>query len=336
MSEISILYLIGNGFDISVGLKTRYKDILSKYLEDDMYSAQFEFFKRNLNEHFDAWCDFEEQLGKFTGEFDIENIEIFLNAVRDFRKYMVKYLKHEEQRIDYSLLDEAKLKAIKSFIVNPYIYFTQKSQQTLKHYFSPSNSNIPKYTAISFNYTNIFDKCIEILCSKTGVINYGSSFVNRLSLKNILHIHGTLEEYVIMGVDNKKQIENSSFIENNKLIRTIIKPEIIKSLESLNDTTAGRFINTSKVICIFGMSIGTTDTTWWIKIGEWLKRDKSNHLLIFYKLDNEDSIHPEDIIGNIEKVKEMYILRAGNIKDIDGQIHISFKTDIFNLQLVKN
>jgi hypothetical protein len=330
----NILYLIGNGFDISAGLRTAYNDILKGYLSNEKPSPQLDFFKDNLNSNFDDWCDFEEQLGKFTEKFDEGNIDNFFIAVRNFREYMVAYLKEEVSKIDYNLLDDNKLKVLRSFIINPYIYFHERTQQTVKKYFFPSDLHTPKYNAISFNYTDVFDKCIEKVSAKTGSINYGRNSVNRLFLKNILHIHGTLNENVIMGVDNDEQIANQALRLYNRLAQRVIKPEVNSALENLINDNVNSFIQTSRIICVFGMSIGKTDMTWWKKIGKWIGLNKDNHLMIFYKHDNDDNIHPEDTIDIINNAKNVFVQRAGNIKDCGEQIHISYKSDLFDLHLV--
>jgi hypothetical protein len=137
-----------------------------------------------------------------------------------------------------------------------------------------------------------------------------------------------------MGVDNEAQIANQALRAYNRLAQRVIKPEVNSALENLINDEVNTLIRTSSIICIFGMSIGKTDMTWWKKIGEWLGLNKDNHLLIFYKYDNDDNIHPDIIIDIISNAKDVFIQRAGNIKDCGEQIHISYKSDMFDLHLV--
>ena len=40
-------------------------------------------------------------------------------------------------------------------------------------------------------------------------------------------------------------------------------------------------INKSRIICVFGMSIGNTDKMWWEALVEWLASNENNKLVIF-------------------------------------------------------
>jgi hypothetical protein len=173
---------------------------------------------------------------------------------------------------------------------------------------------------------------------KAGSLTYGTTSVNRPPIpEKIIHIHGSLDENVIMGVDNKNQIANPDLRDDTQLVQTIVKPEVNNALENLNNNKVVSLIGGSNIICIFGMSIGATDSSWWKKTGEWLKADRSRQLLIFYKLDEGDKIHPENKIANLNYVKDLFIQRAGNPESIiKEQIHVSLNTDMFNLSLVKD
>lgn len=58
---IKHIYIIGNGFDIFTGLKTRYSDF-RKWLEHN-YIFVYENLKNSYDMSGDWWNDFEEQLG---------------------------------------------------------------------------------------------------------------------------------------------------------------------------------------------------------------------------------------------------------------------------------
>ena len=69
---MNILYLIGNGFDLNLNLKTSYKDfynfILEKNNEKDL--AIVAKFKNEIKNKPTNWSDLELELGKFTAEID--------------------------------------------------------------------------------------------------------------------------------------------------------------------------------------------------------------------------------------------------------------------------
>jgi hypothetical protein len=341
MNEPNILFLVGNGFDISVGLKTRYKDVLSSYLEHHLQSysqlpSSFDFIIQDINIDLETWSKFEEKLAAFTVKINQENIQAYYDFLIDFRRYLVEYLLSEEHKINFSLLNITELEPLKKLIISGYIYFSEKSQQIITKYFNPYN-NFPHYDFISFNYTRVLDECLKIIRTKTGPLKNGLASANCPDISDeILHIHGTLDAEVIMGVDNKNQIVNPGFRDDSRFIRTIIKPEVNNALENLKTDKAYTLINKSNIIVLFGMSIGSTDSSYWEKIGEWIIRDPSHQLLIFYILDEGDKIHPESKIANFDFIRDNFIRYAGNSDRINRkQIHVCYEADMFTLNLVK-
>jgi hypothetical protein len=108
------------------------------------------------------------------------------------------------------------------------------------------------------------------------------------------------------------------------------------ALENLINDRINDIIYASNVICIFGMSIGATDSLWWRIIGNWLRSDQFHDLLIFFKRDDFDKIHPENKIATINYVKDVFLKYIENQKDINrDRIHVCYETDVFNLNLAE-
>jgi hypothetical protein len=333
----NILFLIGNGFDISAGLKTRYKDVLCGYLEHHHQSlSTFDFIIQDINKNFETWCEFEEELAAFTTKINQENIHAYYDFLIDFRKYLVEYLQSEERKINFSSLNITDLEPLKKLIISGYIYFPEKSQRIISKYFNPPN-NFPHYDFISFNYTKVLDECLKIIHAKAGPLKNGLASTRRLHISDqILHIHGSFDADVVIGVDNKNQIANPSLRDDNRFAQTIIKPEVNSALENLKTDTSYSLINKSNIIVLFGMSIGSTDSSYWKKIGEWIAMDSSHNLLIFYKLDEGDRIHPEKKIANFDFIRDNFIRYTENAEKINReQIHVCYETDMFTLNLAK-
>jgi hypothetical protein len=332
---MNVLFLVGNGFDISAGLKTRYEDVLNRYLTDTKSNSAFDDIKKDIYDNIKLWGDFEKRLGEITNNYNMENLEAYYGFLINFRKFLVEYLTEEERKIDFNSLDIAVLEPLKKLILSGYIYFSEKSQQTITAYFKPNN-DFPHYYFISFNYTRVFDECLEIIRTKTGPLKNGLASTNRPHIPDkILHIHGSLGANIIMGVDNRNQIANPSLRDNNRLIQTLVKPEVNNALENLKNNEAHSLIDKSNLIVLFGMSIGLTDSSYWNKIGEWLRREPSHHLLIFYKLDEGDKIHPENKIANFNYIRDIFIRYTRHSDIINReQIHVCYETDMFNLNLV--
>ncbi|EMA4239845.1 hypothetical protein U3B20_002871, partial [Listeria monocytogenes] len=79
---MKITYLIGNGFDISMGLNTSYSNFYD-FIKENKTQEEIEAncLYRNINKNIDLWRDFEVSMGLYTfinsDEFNtkIENAE---------------------------------------------------------------------------------------------------------------------------------------------------------------------------------------------------------------------------------------------------------------------
>lgn len=186
---------------------------------------------------------------------------------------------------------------------------------------------------ISFNYTNVLDKCVSVLAQDPPLKTWNPGNGNRSFKVNpdVIHVHGQLEQYPIMGVNDKTQVKNQEVLKNN-VDTAIIKPLCNQALGELWQETALTQINNSRIICIFGLSLGPTDAIWWEKITLWLK-DNQNRLLIIYWHTGE-IIDQINIYNRIQKISEVQhkILGFANLEEteIDGlskRIHVIFNTE---------
>lgn len=63
---MQILYLIGNGFDVNLGMKTKYTDFYKFYQEIETESTILKNLKKNINRKVITWSDLELRLGEYT------------------------------------------------------------------------------------------------------------------------------------------------------------------------------------------------------------------------------------------------------------------------------
>ena len=88
---------------------------------------------------------------------------------------------------------------------------------------------------MSFNYTSVLDKCLDI--TKPNIENFDSrnkkpgQYHVTDKIKKIIHIHGTLQNNLILGVDNVEQINNETLKKDNDFLWKIVKPLINKELK---------------------------------------------------------------------------------------------------------
>jgi hypothetical protein len=110
---MKILYIIGNGFDINLGLKTRYVDFYEYYKTIPTKSPIVKILKDNIGENFKNWSDLEKALGEYTENFN--TIDEFIEVYEDIGDNLGDYLKEQEKDFDFSKIDRDKLSSYLSF-----------------------------------------------------------------------------------------------------------------------------------------------------------------------------------------------------------------------------
>ena len=97
---MNITFLIGNGFDINLGLKTRYTDFYPYYLKkkhDDIIS-------KAISDNYDRWVDLELALGQLLRNIAPDQVTEFLDSKALLEQDLAEYLCVEQQRIDLTRL----------------------------------------------------------------------------------------------------------------------------------------------------------------------------------------------------------------------------------------
>jgi hypothetical protein len=95
---MDITFLIGNGFDLSVGLKTRYTDFYRYYFDQaESANAPVDVFKRHIKRNLSTWADAEVALGECTEKYTLEQAQIFRECCDDFLSKLSDYLLLQEK-----------------------------------------------------------------------------------------------------------------------------------------------------------------------------------------------------------------------------------------------
>lgn len=324
---MKIVYIIGNGFDLNLGLKTGFTDFFKYYNSLPEINNLITNLKKEINTDIKSWSDLEIQFGQYTKNFNSsEEFDIVYENVGD---ELSKYLKNQENSISFENVNQD--------IANKYLCFPEDSLQPLfvnqlkafKKEWVNSHWNVD---IITFNYTNVIDFVFKNSLAKKQIgLNERK---NPILLSNIEHLHGFLEERMIFGVDNLAQISNEDFHKNQNVIEAFVKPLSNKASNDIIDNKCIKIISNANLICIFGCSIGESDKTWWKLVAEQLKRNCK--LIIFFKVEEEISRRtPYKISRLINKIKDDFIEKA-QIKDsntkevIYNNIFIGINTNFFS------
>ncbi|MCM1162591.1 MAG: bacteriophage abortive infection AbiH family protein [Roseburia sp.] len=313
---MNITFMIGNGFDISLGLKTKYSDFYPYFLAN---ADAENLLRKKLADLGDKayvdWADLEGALGVFTEEiFEVDYEKFVLDKI-EMDDLLVDYLKGEQAKF---VLDEGKVKKkmlrlIEEIRQNP----NEKKKDFIKgvfEYYIPEDRTC---RAISFNYTNCLDQYFAI-GEKAGILRSYTRAYDKYTetIGGVFHIHGTLEDgEMILGVNDEKQIRNAKMNQLLNVRRALIKPFLNEEIGQNKIRKAKNIIDNSGVICIYGMSIGDTDKMWWEYIGKWLLSSKYKALIIYNYDPKYSPGHSVRRLIHADQIKSNFMEKAGIPKD---------------------
>ena len=101
---MNITFMIGNGFDISMGLKTKYSDFYPYFLANADAGNLLRKKLEDLGDKaYEDWADLESALGIFTDEIFEADYEKFVLDKIEMDDLLVDYLKEEQAKF---VLDE--------------------------------------------------------------------------------------------------------------------------------------------------------------------------------------------------------------------------------------
>lgn len=330
---MNITFLIGNGFDLGLGMKTSYEDFYEVYtIEKDDDNENIRGFKRTLKNRNGSdnkiinWSDFELAFGLHSNEFSEFDIDLYKERYIHFVKHFNLYLENENKKFDFS--EKQKIANRMYEAVDKYFYIREGDRQFIQQLYNKIKGD-QIYNFVSFNYTNCLDMCVKILEDKLK--SYSSRRIG-----DVIHVHGYIEKNMILGVNDTSQIDNDFFAKDDWIIKNIVKPQQNLSCRTTYDNKVSSLINKSNIICIYGMSIGETDKKWWELVVDWLTRSSDNALIVLTHVSSNisrfvfDQNDQTDFI--IDKILS-FSSKEDKIKNnIKNRIFVGWD-DIFSLQL---
>ena len=327
---MNILFLLGNGFDRNLKMDTSYeafyknayqvqssdnpliKDIKS-VIEDDIQNG------------LKNWADLELALGKHTSKLkDREEFDIVFD---DIREKLAVYISQQESPyiFDTSMRDRF-LKDMRF----PYNFLTAGEKNSFTQFISNFSSSLISVNAISFNYTHSLERIID---DKNKSIKIETNEKIPSFFREIAHIHGFTDNRFILGVDNIEQIANETFKTDEDILNSIIKPRLNNLAQHLCDERCKKLIDNAHIICLFGLSIGETDKTWWEYIGKRLQKGYAK-LIIFWKGKEISPILADKELRAKNTIKERFLsMNPLSVKQsISQYIHIAYNSEIFKVE----
>ena len=324
---MDLVFLLGNGFDINIGMETWYSNFYAYYLNQASSSNMIKTFKNNIRENIEDWADLELKLGEYLELLQEDEAILIYN---DLIKNLQIYIQSEEEKYSYDI--DSNL--IRKDLISPENYLRYVDSQFIKSNWKKDNENW-RVRIISFNYTRSLENLIAFNNERIVIetVNGHQRYIDAVE-----HIHGFTNDRMVLGVNDSKQIKNQNLRDCKRIIRRFVKPECNKTYGLTHSDKCANWINSAQIICLYGLSLGETDKIWWDRIAKQLNNRNAILITFYYDKDFQEIAGP-DYEDKADDIRNLFLsktqLTDSEKQNIYSKIYISFSRDIFNVHLSK-
>lgn len=338
-----ILYFIGNGFDLNLGLKTSYKDFYNYYKSLSSKNETVREFKTVLTERNRNWSDMELLIGEYIRNFSFVNIGSFLSLIQDVKLNLKKYLVTQNKYLitQYGLqLESLPTEKFLYDFVDPTSYLLKEDYSNCKAFISNLNKSNCQVDIINFNYTKVVDQIFykintEYFSGRKSMFYIadnqirGYSKIDSVSkckrttyaIGQPVHIHGNINSEIILGVNDSSQINNGGLQNLDRTVKSLVKPSLYSDIKAQK---CKDLIQSADIIVLFGVSLGKTDKVWWEAIIEHLRNSECRLIIFSYKLSREEVL-----------ARFLSFDKTSNRNRLRDKIYVSVNSDMFKIINVK-
>lgn len=190
---------------------------------------------------------------------------------------------------------------------------------------------------ITFNYTKSIEKILE---EKISDINLGKSNKNiPVVLKGIEHIHGYVDNRMILGVNDVSQLINKTLHSNTETTDRYIKSNCNSTYGLGHENKCLTMVRSANLILIYGMSFGDTDLKWWEAVGDRLIQGALVVLYVFDKDANFNGNQGVKIKAYKNNVKDVFLSKTNlpqdKLNDARTRIYVALNTDMFKMNIIE-
>lgn len=300
---MNILYILGNGFDKAQGMKTSYPEFYQYLMENtDSGSPLLQQLKKDIKEETLLWSDMEEAFGQFTSRvknpIDLENLYFELSD------NLQMYLEAEENAFNPS--ENLKRKFVVDF-VHPSRYMGETDK--IKYNTFVKRIGVGHdISVMTLNYTDTLERLLSLGSATDKRIDSNNYF------RQVIHVHGRLNDSIIIGVDNEEQIANEQFRKNEDVTDFLIKIKSNVAMKYTRHRTCESLISNAHLIILYGVSLGKTDARWWKLIGEQFKKRNNLCVIQYLYKPNEILSTRKQLLGRIERKQQQFVMNKFDVK----------------------
>lgn len=357
-----ITYIIGNGFDLALGLNTSYEAFRLHYVESlkGKNNAALSWFRDKIQSDKELWSDAEKAFGdlEYKGLNEKTDAQrVFENCLSDFKQQFIPFLKAANREFD-KLSDEVKM--LGSEFCEGVLGVGKYLRPKYKDEFYRSFEARPVLVNfINLNYTDTLEKLIEFAVDENRVFktSVGGRPITATLNKQCVYVHGSLkEDRIVFGVDNTSQIRDPKIMEHCVTNKRLVKGYLDMGYGV--ETDAMNLIDDSDWIVTMGVSFGDTDKKLWDRIfGVVFEKGRGKLLILpYYKetalpplVDGNDLIFREtrkafasllsdksrsDLVSSLIDQRTMDCVRVCKPGVVDGRNGDSAYCDYLHLSII--
>jgi hypothetical protein len=325
---MNIVYLLGNGFDVNLGMKTKYSDFYKYYLklpkdEDSSVIAQF---KEKLQGDLKNWSDLELALGNYLEYLSTEDDAVELH--RHLVEHLSTYIQLEEDKYPF---DKDQVSVFASSLIDPESKLVQREMNEIKAHKSRWANYSWDMKIITFNYS----KSVERLIQNRKTIGRNNGM--EINYTGLEHIHGLTSERMILGVNDSSQIANTILRNSQRVASRYVKTSCNATTRLDHDARCAQWISKANLICAFGLSFGDTDKKWWKAVGNRLKSDCK---MILFEYNPNKRFNGNQHVDQMEEedaIKERFLAKTNVEKsswdNVKKNIYVAYNTNMFKMDM---
>lgn len=317
----NITFLLGNGFDLNLGLNTSYRHFYQS-LDKASNNSIIKNICKECNS--DLWSDMEIGIGNILEHYSNETVDSFIDDFIELEDILTLYLEKENKR--FKIEDESKVES--SFVkrIQSINSILPEKYNGMFNRIMKSISEPIQYSFITFNYTDTVDSIVKTIAKNPSSFSHkfstGGTASDKVSMP--LHIHGKLRDLMVVGLNDESQINNPELRSNESLVSILVKSRANDDVGNFNTREARDLIMNSRIIYVYGLSLGATDMMWTQTLIEWLKSSTERLLVI----DSYDEKYNRNCTSRVQKWKIDFFNRVVATNKIDRQVFDSVRNQI--------
>ena len=153
---MNILFIIGNGFDMHLGMKTQYADFYPEYIKSKNENKIIKDLKDRIKNDYESWSCLETAIGHDTKNLSSKDeVDVI---TEDVKRVLADYLNKEFERFDFDKFNKGKLYEYLSY---PERYLETGSFENIRDFRSNRHSEEWITNIVTFNYTYSLDRLLK-------------------------------------------------------------------------------------------------------------------------------------------------------------------------------